>query len=160
MTYRLLLIVVSAPLFSGCFLVERYVADRLWEEEYGLDRSEMQTVDFCALPDHAGDLVRTKAVYSGFVEYWSLTPPDPCTPGAADTLSTAAEFEHFMPPWDRKYERRLDTLHAHASTLKAVIDVEGYFEMGRTPGYGHLGSWSSKFVILRIRDVDLVERKT
>jgi hypothetical protein len=36
----------------------------------GFKKYEVQTVEFCDLEKHHGELVKTKLIYTGFEEYW------------------------------------------------------------------------------------------
>jgi len=154
---------VISCLCSGCFVANRYVINRLYREDFDVRRSEVQRVDFCSLPEHTGQIVRTKAIYSGLVEYWDLEPVIPCKSGHTDSTSVwpgSADYPMPVLPWQWNKKRKLRKIHSEYWKYDAIVDMEGYFETGDELGYGHMNSSTSQFVITYIRSIKLIRKRT
>jgi hypothetical protein len=102
-------------------------------------------VDFCNLPNYQNKEVFTRAIYSGVMEYWSLSSLSECKNGFQvdlDFLDYAGIPEKFK-----------NIFNKNQSFKRIIIEAVGIFETGRKEGYGHLGSNNSRFLVSKLVDV-------
>jgi len=101
-------------------------------------------VDFCDLPNYQNKKIFTKAIYSGVMEYWSLSSPGKCKNGYQVDLDL---------PYDDIPKKFRNVFNKSQSFKYIIIEAVGIFETGRKEGYGHLGSNNSRFLISELVDV-------
>ena len=131
------LLIVSAMIFlAGC----SQKPQKTRTSYKGLSR-----IEFCNLPNYQDKEVFTKAVYSGIMEYWSLSSPTECKNGFQVDLNIK---NYYSIP--KKFE---DVFNKSQSFKYILIEAIGVFETGRPGGYGHLGSNNASFLVTELVEV-------
>jgi hypothetical protein len=104
-------------------------------------------VEFCNLIDYQNEIVISEFNYSGFLEYWSMYGPNKCENHEYYTDLNTWEYYENMP---EKFRKLFSNQKSH-EVLR--IKAKGIFNSGNTDGYGHLGSYTSEFLVIEILEV-------
>jgi hypothetical protein len=100
----------------------------------------IQLTPFCDLPKKKNQKVFTRAIYSGEMEYWSLSSPDSCKSGYQVDLDIRDLYVDVPLNFKRVFNNR-------QSFKYIIVEAVGVFETGRQEGYGHQGSNNARFLV-------------
>lgn len=110
-------------------------------------------VNFCDLPNHEGELVAIKAVYSGIDEYWALNAKEKCKA----QINVELDYKEGMPI-PEKYQPLFDSAYSSYWNSYLIIYASGIYESKNQNGYGHLGSNKARFIVEDYFKVELVRK--
>ena len=144
--YKLTLFIFFATFFFECTpkiktqpLISNYI--------------HIPTVSFCDLPRHEGELVATRAVYSGVDEYWALNAQKKCK------TQINVELDHREgSPIPEKYQSLFDSAYSSYWNTYLVLEATGTYDSKNPNGYGHLGSNKARFIVKDYLNVRLVRK--
>ena len=111
------------------------------------------TVNFCDLPNHEGELVATRAAYSGVDEYWALNAQKKCK----TQLNVELDYREGSPI-PEKYQSLFDSAYSSYWNTYIILEATGTYESKNPNGYGHLGSNKARFIVKDYLNVRLIRK--
>lgn len=144
--YKLTSFILFTAVFFGC-------TPKIKTQHPISNIEHIPTVNFCNLPNHEGELVAIRAVYSGVDEYWALNAKKKCK-----TQINVELDNREGSPIPEKYQSLFDSAYSSYWNTYLILEATGVYESKNPYGYGHLGSNKARFIIKDYLNVKLVRK--
>jgi hypothetical protein len=109
-------------------------------------REEPRSIKFCDFPANLGTRVKTKFIYSGIDEYWSLSVSTRCP----NTIRVEFDYSKVATVAAPRFHQKLKRLYHRYWKYHLVVEAVGVFEVDSIIGYGHLNTNKAIFKTERI----------
>lgn len=143
MTYLRTLLIFGIFTFLGCS-TRTYMTDR-----------KLPLVELCDLPKYINQKVYLKCEYSGVEEYWKLSSIE--NKSCRQELLVDLDFIDDYDQLPKKFRRKLRQVHHQYPISKLYVEAIGVYEIEKGY-YGHLGSNNSRFLVSKIRKMNVVKK--
>jgi hypothetical protein len=114
----------------------------------------VRSIEFCDFSANLGTRVKTKFIYSGIEEYWSLSGQRSCS----DAISVEFDYSKVTILAAPQFHQRVKRLYNKYWKFKLAIEAIGVFEVDSINGYGHLNTNKAVFRTERILSSTLHHR--